>query len=37
VGYALARAESVMPQPHDVALDAVATEAGFLEFRRPRR
>jgi 5,10-methenyltetrahydrofolate synthetase len=37
VGYALARAESVMPQPHDVALDAVATEAGFLEFRRSRR
>lgn len=33
VGYELTRLDTIYPQPHDVAMDAIATEAGFAWFR----
>lgn len=34
VGYAFARLATIHPQPHDVPMDAIATEAGFSWYRR---
>jgi 5,10-methenyltetrahydrofolate synthetase len=34
VGFELARVESVRPEPHDIRLDAIVTEAGLREFGR---
>ena len=33
VGYAFGRLETIYPQPHDVPLDAIVTEAGCTQFR----
>lgn len=33
VGYELGRLDTIHPQPHDIAMDAIATEAGFTWFR----
>jgi hypothetical protein len=33
VGYELGRLETIHPQPHDVPLDAIVTEAGCARFR----
>jgi 5-formyltetrahydrofolate cyclo-ligase len=34
VGYELGRLATIHPQPHDIPLDAIVTEAGFTWFRR---
>lgn len=34
VGYAFARLPTIHPRPHDIPMDAIATEAGFTWFRR---
>ncbi|MGF1593072.1 MAG: 5-formyltetrahydrofolate cyclo-ligase [Kiloniellaceae bacterium] len=33
VGYACGRLETIFPQPHDIALDAIVTEAGVVRHR----
>jgi len=35
VGYAFQRLVTIHPQPHDVPMDAVVTEAGVQRFKRP--
>lgn len=35
VGYEISRLETLYPQPHDVAMHRVVTEAGVYDFRRP--
>ncbi len=37
VGYAATRLETIHPQPHDIPMDAIATEAGMTWFDRGRR
>jgi 5-formyltetrahydrofolate cyclo-ligase len=34
VGYAATRLETIHPQPHDIPMDAIATEAGMTWFDR---
>jgi hypothetical protein len=34
VGYELGRLETIHPQPHDIPLDAIVTEAGYVRHRR---
>ncbi len=34
VGYEFGRLETIYPQPHDIPLDAIVTEAGCARFRR---
>jgi 5-formyltetrahydrofolate cyclo-ligase len=36
VGYELGRIDTILPQPHDVAMDAIVTEAGFTWVRDGR-
>jgi hypothetical protein len=33
VGYALGRLETIYPQPHDIPLDAIVTETGYVRHR----
>jgi 5-formyltetrahydrofolate cyclo-ligase len=35
IGYEFQRLASIHPQPHDIALDAIVTEAGVRHFERP--
>jgi 5-formyltetrahydrofolate cyclo-ligase len=37
VGYELGRLHTIHPQPHDIAMDAIVTEAGFAWFRGGER
>lgn len=37
VGYELGRLETIHPQPHDIPLDVIVTEAGIVQFRHQGR